>query len=176
MDSLTSLYNNTYFKQFLELEIKRCSREKHPLSLLIINIDGLITSNSTFGQGYIDETLKEIASIIKSTVREIDLPARYGDNVFAIIFPYTHIDGALHAAERIQTKLKSAHITVDGEKKPIEVNTSMGLSTFPGSADTVIELINVADDMLHRAKKNGKNRIEMHRSGHDSGMLKIVAS
>ena len=176
MDSQTGLYNKAYFKQFLELEIKRCSREKHPLSLLMLDIDGLKSSNNSLDLGNGDETLKEIAAIIKGTVREIDLPARYGDDAFAIIFPYTHIDGALHAAERIQTKIKSAHIMVDGKEKPLELDTSMGLSTFPGSADTVIELINVADAMLYRAKKNGKNRIEIHRPGHDSGKLKMVAS
>jgi two-component system cell cycle response regulator len=176
MDGLTGLYNNAYFKQFLELEIKRCLREKHPLSLLMMDIDEFKTINDTVGHYKGDEVLRKVADIIQSSIREIDLAARYGGDEFAIVFPYTQIDGALLAAERIQRNLGSNKIIVEGIEKPLSINTSIGLSTYPGSAISLVEMINVADAMLYRAKKNGKNRIEIHRPEREGGFLKIVAA
>ena len=176
LDGLTGLYNNAYFKQFLEFEIKRCEREKHPLSLLMMDIDEFKTINDTVGHYRGDEVLRKVGETIKSSIREIDLAARYGGDEFAIVFPYTHIDVALLAAERIQEKLNSDKITVEGIENPLTISTSIGLSTYPGSAESVVEMINVADAMLYRAKKNGKNRIEVHRPQHEGGSLKMVAT
>ena len=175
MDGLTGLYNNAYFKQFLELEIKRCSREKHPLSLLMMDIDEFKTINDTIGHYKGDEVLRKVAEIIQSSIREIDLAARYGGDEFAIVFPYTHIEGALLAAERIHRNLTSDKITVEGIEKAFSINTSIGLSTYPDSAESLVEMINIADAMLYRAKKNGKNRIEIHRPEPEGGFLKMVA-
>lgn len=175
MDGLTGLYNNAYFKQFLELEIKRCSREKHPLSLLMMDIDEFKTINDTIGHYKGDEVLRKVAEIIQSSIREIDLAARYGGDEFAIVFPYTHIEGALLAAERIHRNLTSDKITVEGIEKAFSINTSIGLSTYPDSAESLVEMINIADAMLYRAKKNGKNRIEVHRPEPEGGFLKMVA-
>ena len=83
MDGLTGLYNNSYFKQFLKLEIKRCEREKHPLSLLMMDIDEFKTINGTLGHHRGDEVLRKVAEIVKSSIREIDLAARYGGDEFA---------------------------------------------------------------------------------------------
>lgn len=176
MDGMTGLYNNAYFKQFLGLEIKRCLREKHPFSLLMMDIDDFKNINDTLGHYIGDDVLKKVGEVIKSSIREIDLAARYGGDEFAIVFPYTHVDGALGVAERIQKKLSFGKITIDGVEKPLAIKACYGLSAYPESADSLVEMINVTDAMLYRAKNNGKNRIEVYRPMKDGHSLKIVAS
>ena len=176
LDGLTGLYNNSYLKQFLKLEIKRCARENHPLSLLMMDIDGFKTINDTFGHYKGDEVLRRVGKIIKSSIREIDLPARYGGDEFAIAFPYTHSEGAAHAAKRIQEKLIANMIHVEGEEMALSIDTSIGIASYPGSAESIAELINIADAMLYRARKNGKNRIEVHCPRHEGRPMKMAAS
>lgn len=176
MDGMTGLYNNAYFKQFLDLEIKRCFREKHPFSLLMMDIDDFKKINDSLGHFVGDDVLKKVGRVIISSIRDIDLAARYGGDEFAIVFPYTHVDGALSAAERIQKKLSLDKIVIEGVEKPLAINTSFGLSAYPGSADSLVDIINVADAMLYRAKKNGKNRIEVNRPESAGDYLKMVAT
>ena len=176
MDGMTGLYNNAYFKQFLDIEIKRCLREKHSFSLLMMDIDDFKNINDTLGHFVGDDVLKKVGEVIKSSIREIDLAARYGGDEFAIVFPYTNIDGALRVAERIQKKLSLDKLAIDGVEKPLAINSSFGLSAYPESADSLVEIINVTDAMLYRAKKNGKNRIEVNRPKNAGNLLKMIAT
>jgi len=86
-DGLTGLYNQTYLKQFLALELKRSSRQRYPTSLLMLDLDNFKQLNDRFGHPTGDAVLRQIAGLIRTSIREVDLAARYGGEEFAVVLP-----------------------------------------------------------------------------------------
>lgn len=158
-DRRTGLYNHGYFEHMLETEIKRSRRHKHPVSLIMMDIDDFKQYNDSLGHLAGDEILKELGKLIKKNIREVDLGARYGGEEFAIILPYTDLEGAKKGAQRIK-KIITAHsfrreISIPSKKLTI----SMGISSYPSDSASAQELVQRADEALYTAKKQGKNRI-----------------
>ncbi len=91
LDRLTKVYNHAYFEGRLEQEIARSTRYKYPVSVLMIDIDHFKIINDTYGHQQGDVILKEVARIIKSNIRVVDLCARYGGEEFAVILPETDL-------------------------------------------------------------------------------------
>lgn len=86
-DQLTGLFNHGYFKRLLELEIKRSVRQKHPISLLLLDLDNFKQINDQLGHLAGDRILIKVAKKIKEKVREVDFVARYGGEEFTVILP-----------------------------------------------------------------------------------------
>ncbi len=158
-DGLTGLYNQTYFKNFLELEVKRSTRQKYPTALIMIDLDDFKYYNDTLGHLAGDRIIREVARIIKKTVREIDLPARYGGEEFAVALPYADKKSAFNIAKRIQKAIQSYDFPDETVSPLGKITVSMGIALCPSSAVTTEELIEKADSMLYKAKKEGKNRV-----------------
>ncbi len=159
IDWLTGLYNHGYFKKFLDLEIKKSLRHKYPISLIMVDIDNFKTYNDSYGHSVGNILLQELAQVIKKSVREIDLVARYGGDEFAVVLPYSDIQGALRNAQRIDQAIRAhrfSNITTDREP---QMTASMGVAWYPQDALHVDELIHCADLRLYGAKQKGKNQI-----------------
>ena len=157
-DGLTGLHNQTYFKQFLELEIKRAERQRYPIGLMIIDLDDFKKVNDQLGHFSGDLILKELAQLVKNTIREIDLAARYGGDEFVVVLPYTDSSEAVQIVERIQQTLVR---WVGLEENPLgrePITLSIGVAFYPHHGATLEALIRKADSALYRAKKEGKNR------------------
>ncbi len=158
-DRRTGLYNHGYFEHMLEVEVKRSNRHKHPLALIMIDIDDFKQYNDTLGHLAGDEILGVLGQLIKNNIREVDLGARYGGEEFAIILPYTDLEGARKSAARIKKIITShpfdPHISIPS--KPLTI--SMGIAAYPSDSISVHELVQRADKALYSAKKKGKNRI-----------------
>jgi two-component system cell cycle response regulator len=160
-DGLTGLYNNAYFKRFLDLEVKRSLRHDYPVSLVMIDIDDFKDHNDTLGHLAGDMILKECAQVIRENVRGIDLPVRYGGDELAIVLPYCDRESALSVVERIREAL-AAHIFSD--KVPLQagsVTLSMGIAMSTSEDASAEELIEKADQLLYRSKNEGKDRISV---------------
>ena len=161
IDGLTGLYNNAYFKRFLDLEVKRSLRQGYPVSLVMIDIDDFKNHNDTLGHPAGDMILKECAQVIRDNVREIDLPVRYGGDEVAVVLPYCDTKSALHVIARIRQAL-AAHIFSNKLPLPAgSVTLSMGIAMSTSDAASAEELIEKADRMLYRAKNEGKDRISV---------------
>ena len=158
-DSMTKLSNHGYFRKFLELEVKRSRRKKHPTSLIMLDIDDFKRKNDNFGHATGDMILIETAERIRRSVREIDLAARYGGEEFAVVLPYTDRAGAAVVAERIRTAIASAGFSSTDSRPPFSVTASLGLAVCSDDAASPEELIRTADELLYRAKESGKNRV-----------------
>ncbi|NIK77752.1 diguanylate cyclase (GGDEF)-like protein/PAS domain S-box-containing protein [Paenibacillus castaneae] len=151
-DPLTGLNNRRFFQESLLANIALFQRTQQPFSLFIIDIDHFKYINDNFGHPVGDLVLTQLARLLESTSREIDIVARYGGEEFVIILPNTNQEKALIAAERYRSKTENAHW---GE---YNITVSIGVATI-SQEDTEQTLLNKADQALYSSKNNGRNRI-----------------
>ena len=160
-DALTMLPNRRSFENDLGREIKRVSRHGEDLCLLIIDIDDFKKLNDQYGHAAGDEFLKQVSRILKESVRETDLLARFGGEEFVIVCTATQMDGAVVLAEKVRTSVAEASFIVDETKRPRRATISVGVSRYRGSKT---DFFNSADAALYEAKAAGKNCVVVARS------------
>jgi diguanylate cyclase (GGDEF)-like protein len=153
-DGLTKLHNHRYFQDHLTREIKRVSRTKQPLSLILLDIDDFKLLNDTHGHSAGDDVLVSLAGIMNDSARESDLIARYGGEEFAILMPNTDLAGAVHLAEKIRMAVETTRLIIGDNLRPIEITISLGVALYHGNRR---EFFAEADRALYRAKAAGKN-------------------
>lgn len=153
VDSLTDVYNRYAFRKFLQDELLRAERFDHHFALIYIDIDHFKSVNDTFGHQIGDHVLRELAKLVKSSVRKLDTIARVGGEEFAIIAPETSREDAIVLAEKLRTKIETHHFpTVDS------ITVSLGVTTFRKGC-SVEEMVEQADKALYRAKEKGRNNV-----------------
>ncbi|NOZ67713.1 MAG: sensor domain-containing diguanylate cyclase [Deferribacteres bacterium] len=155
-DPLTGIYNRRYLNIRLSEEITRYNRYKHPFSFLMFDLDGFKEYNDTYGHISGDSLLKSLASVIESSLRTIDIAARFGGDEFVVIFPQTAKMDAIQITNRLKEKIDRA---LSQYRIEIPLTVSMGLATYPDDASSIMELIERTDQALYLAKKGGGNRI-----------------
>ena len=158
-DELTRLYNYRYFKDRIVSEVRRASRYNQPLTLLMADADDFKTFNDSKGHLAGNMALRRLASVLKKSVREVDVAARYGGEEFAILLPNTPKLAALKIAEKLRQAVERAGIGKDDPKgKPLTV--SLGVASLPGDASNAEQLVERADSALYIAKSIGKNCVK----------------
>jgi diguanylate cyclase (GGDEF)-like protein/PAS domain S-box-containing protein len=164
-DGLTGLANRRRFDQSLIAEWRRSMRTHLPLSLLLIDADHFKAYNDTYGHLRGDSCLKQIAEAAQDVVaRPGDLVARFGGEEFAVLLPSTAIDGAAHIAEEICTLLRTKKLPHKGNATGL-VTISIGCASLvPRLGQTSTNLIELADEALYQAKRNGRNSVCCSRS------------
>lgn len=154
-DAVTGLYNRRFFAKRLEEEMARHRRFGHPVSVVLIDLDGFKAVNDELGHPVGDATLREVGEILTSQSRGINVIARPGGDEFAVLLVETAKDGARAYAERIRHALASHRFTHD---KPI--TGSFGIASVPvDGSSSPDEIVRVADAALYAAKRAGKNRV-----------------
>ncbi|MFH1460470.1 MAG: diguanylate cyclase [Candidatus Omnitrophota bacterium] len=160
-DGLTSLFNHRYFQTHLGSEVSRVQRYPHPLSLIMFDIDSFKQFNDTYGHPMGDAVLSQIAKVIKSKVRKVDIPCRYGGEEFAIILPETKLSEAVIVAEKIRKSVEELRFDVGKGTQKKKMTLSGGVAGFK-SGMSKEEFVQNADESLYEAKDKGKNRICVH--------------
>jgi diguanylate cyclase (GGDEF)-like protein len=160
-DALTGLFNHGYFQDRLDRETKLADRNNEQVSLILLDLDHLKRINDTHGHRSGDGTLCHVASIMKSSVREVDICARYGGEEFVVILPQCNREGAIEVAERLRESIASTPVHKVGQ-----VTASIGVATYPTGAKNKDELVEMADRAMYLAKAAGRNRVRTlaHRS------------
>jgi diguanylate cyclase (GGDEF)-like protein len=130
--------------------------------MLILDIDDFKKINDTYGHRRGDEALALVAELIKRNLRKIDQPFRYGGEEFVILLPGTAAAEAVHTAERLRAVISEADGLTDDGGETIEVRVSIGAAVFPNHARSEGELFAKADSALYRAKRKGKDRVELY--------------
>lgn len=156
-DSLTEVATRRYFLERLSEEIRRSMRHKSNLSLLMLDIDHFKETNDKFGHLVGDVVLREVAVILKSNLREIDVIGRYGGEEFSILLTGIDREGAFQVAERIRENIESAIFKAYDEL--VTSTVSIGISVFPEDGVDMEALIESADKALYKAKESGRNRV-----------------
>lgn len=160
-DEKTQIYNARFFTYRLQNELVRSKRYKHPVSLLIIDIDFFKKFNDTYGHLVGDFVLRNVAKALKSVFRVCDVVARFGGEEFVVFCPETNREQAKIAAERARVAVEQMILEV-GQGKSANVTVSIGVSCYPEDGEISSELTNLADQALYSAKRNGRNRVEVY--------------
>jgi len=160
-DELTGLYNFRYIKDRLEEEVKRAQRFKHPLALIMADIDDFKNFNDTYGHPEGNKVLKSLANILRSNIREVDIVARYGGEEFIIILPEANREEAKKIAERIRSKVEKCNFADEKNYPERKITISLGITSCFKENITPQGLVQKVDQALYLAKGKGRNRVEV---------------
>jgi diguanylate cyclase (GGDEF)-like protein len=158
IDYLTRVSNARYFYEQAEKEISRAARYNRPLAIAYLDIDNFKQVNDRFGHDAGDALLQAVAETMRSTLRLTDIISRLGGDEFAILLPETEIGQVTATIEKVH------HNLMDAVKKggwPVTFST--GVVTCTGPTCPAGELMKIADGLMYKAKKGGKNTIEVQQ-------------
>jgi len=158
VDGLTRLFVRRYFDRRLDEEVARAQRYGTSFSVMLVDFDEFKEVNDTFGHAVGDRVLRRVADILLSEVRNIDLPARFGGDEYAVILPEVNWRGAMTVAQRLMHRVRREPVRADDQL--VQISVSIGMASFPehGNRDSA-QILAEADKALYRAKSSGKGRI-----------------
>lgn len=156
-DELTGVSNRRAFYEAADLELARYARKPRPIALLLIDIDHFKQVNDTYGHLIGDEVIRNLAVVLRRSVRAIDVVARLGGEEFAVMLPSTETDMAAVVGERIRRNVAAERIAGGG--KEISYTISVGVALVQPAMSGTSELIAAADAALYDAKRRGRNQV-----------------
>lgn len=158
-DGLTGILNRQYLDKRLESEAQRAKRYGHLLSVIMLDIDHFKEVNDNFGHQMGDKVLKMIAKSIKETIRANDFVGRYGGEEFFVVCVETAMDEATRVAERIRAAIEQLQAK-DEKRLPVKVTASFGVAQY-NESETLDSLLTRVDNVLYKAKNEGRNRVRV---------------
>lgn len=156
-DDLTGLLNQSGFMKKIEEEFYRSQRYLKTFSVLMIDSDNLKLINDTYGHKYGSMVIVSIADVIKNNIRRTDFAGRYGGDEFVVCLVETDLNGAIEVAERIRKQFELKSFFTKDEKK-FNITLSVGVSNYPKSGDTLMDVLEYADKAMYQSKSSGKNK------------------
>jgi len=156
-DGLTKLYNSRHFYNQLDTEMGRCQRYRHPLSLMLMDIDHFKNYNDTYGHLEGDKVLVRIAKIISDGLRTIDSAYRYGGEEFTTILPETRGEEAQKVAQRLRSTV-AVEIFHPEPNTTASVTISIGVTELR-PREKKSEFVQRADQAMYLSKQNGRNQV-----------------
>lgn len=166
-DDLTQLFNRRYFFDRLDRELETAKAFKRPLSVMVIDLNGMKQVNDTYGHRVGDEMLEGFGRFLLDSTRASDVPARIGGDEFAIILPDTSDKAAHNLKIRLAKRLESIDV-IDRNALSLKVSAAFGVAGYPSAGETVDEIITQSDADMY-ADKN-ERRGETARSGAAKGV------
>jgi two-component system cell cycle response regulator len=156
IDELTGLYNYRYLEIALEREVRRAERYGLSMSVIFLDVDMLKSVNDRYGHLVGSRVLKEVAAVIKKSVREVDIVIRYGGDEYTIILIETGRQGAAVVAERIRRTIADTALFLD-DNLSVKLTASLGFACYPEDSHSKLELLEMADRAMYHGKGRGKN-------------------
>jgi len=157
-DTLTGLLNRRYLEERLTEEFKRSNRHGFSMSFMMIDVDEFKSYNDSFGHTAGDKALQIVGVCLKENLRGADVAARYGGEEFSILLPQTNSEEAYTIAERIRERIENTNFTNR------QVTVSIGIASCSSSLNSSKDLILAADKALYKAKRRGKNNVQIYEN------------
>jgi diguanylate cyclase (GGDEF)-like protein len=171
-DPLTGLANHRALQDFLHWRIAECDRTAQTLGCIMIDVDHFRDFNEQEGHDAGDEVLRQVAEVLRSSVRPYDLAARYGGEEFTVLVPGASSAGVRGLAERLRDRIAARpFVTSSGREVPVTV--SVGCAVYPAQGNDAPSLLKAADIALYEAKRTGRNRVEGPESMEGANRLVI---
>lgn len=159
-DQVTGLYSHGLILETAQHELDRAAREEMPLSILLTDVDHLRNINEAFGHQMGDKVLAEVARRVQVALRSYDLSGRYGGEEFLTVLPRCGRANAIEVGERVRRAVAATPFEIDRLK--MDVTVSVGVATTMGDEHVAArKMIRAADHALYKAKREGRNRVEM---------------
>ncbi len=156
-DDLTGLALRRFFKENLAQEIYRSKRFNLMFSIILLDIDHFKKINDTYGHLFGDTALKEVSRIIKESLRQTDIPCRYGGDEMVILLPRTSGQEARHIAARLLKKVKEVELPANlSGGKVVKLSISQGIAVYPTDSDDQNQIFKCADEALYHVKQGGR--------------------
>jgi diguanylate cyclase (GGDEF)-like protein len=155
-DPLTELYNRRSFLEMAEPIWERAESNARPLSLVIFDLDHFKSINDSYGHSTGDAVLIAVAKVLVHEIRNGDIIARWGGEEFLLLLPDTEQAAAIALAERLRNAIAEIRVPVGDIE--IALTASSGVAN-KARHSSLNELITEADDLLYRAKREGRNRV-----------------
>lgn len=165
-DPLTGLPNRRYLQDRLFEEVERCKRYNTPLSFMIIDVDRFKSCNDIYGHTNADRVLVQTAHLLRGSIRAIDMSARFAGDEFCIVLPETELGDAARIAERLRQAICDAEYRTEQGELIGQVTISTGISSFSGSRQTPLAIVETADRALYQAKTRGRNCVAVYEDVH----------
>ncbi|MBI3099931.1 MAG: HDOD domain-containing protein [Planctomycetes bacterium] len=163
-DELTTVYNRRQVMLRLGEELARSRRYNRPLAIAMCDLDYFKKLNDTFGHLAGDQVLQEVARLIKTTSRDVDIVGRYGGEEFLCILPETDLEASIIYGERVRKAIELLGGLREAQYPNLQIAVSIGIAAFDPASDTTREaLIDKADKALYAAKERGRNRVCVYR-------------
>lgn len=156
IDELTGLFNYRYLDISLERELKRADRFGSTVSMIFIDLDFFKGVNDIHGHLVGSQVLTEVGTLLKKSVREVDIVIRYGGDEFTVMLVETGEKGAATVAERIRRYIED-HSFQAAEGLNIRLTASLGYACYPADTQSKLELLELADKAMYKGKEEGKN-------------------
>jgi diguanylate cyclase (GGDEF)-like protein/PAS domain S-box-containing protein len=154
-DELTQIYNRRKIEDILKKEEERAKRHNQTFSVIFLDIDKFKTINDTFGHSSGDDVLVQLATTLKTNLRETDFVGRWGGEEFIVVCTGTQQTGAFNLAQTLRSFIENTIFPIDSK-----VTISAGVAQYE-SNESISNLISRADSALYHAKELGRNRVEM---------------
>lgn len=156
-DGLTGLANHRTFQDRLESTIARHRRSQEPFALVLTDIDHFKSVNDTHGHPAGDEVLRQVSRVFLDSLREVDVPCRYGGEEFAIILEDADRETAMRVANRLREDI--SELEFNSEQGNFSCTISMGVSVWPQDSDQKQPLIDLTDQAMYYSKEHGRNQV-----------------
>ncbi len=157
-DALTGLFNRGFMEEALAIEQRRALRRGSSIGVMMLDVDHFKRYNDSFGHAAGDALLRAIGGILQRTVRDGDMPCRYGGEEFVVILPGADLANTRQRAEVLRRAIENWR-PEPGDSALGSVTASIGVACFPGHGKTWQAALKLADEALYAAKDAGRNRV-----------------
>ncbi len=158
VDQLTGLFSRRHFFDLAQHEFVRARRFGRPLSVVMLDIDGLTKVNETYGHAIGDQVLATVADRCRTNVRYVDILGRYGGEEFIILLPEADLEIAKKIADRLRRSVADVPLSTQGGT--IIVTISLGVANLTEDTPNMTVLLDRAEKAIHFAKQGGGDRVE----------------
>ena len=158
VDDVTGVYNARYLFTALDHEIRRAERYGSELTLLFLDVDRFKLVNDQHGHLVGSRTLRGLADVLGSCIRQVDTLARYGGDEFTILLVDTGLETGVAVAERIRASVTASRFEARG-RDGLQISMSIGVAAYPAHGVTAETLLDMADKAMYRAKSLGRDRV-----------------